>query len=223
LFLTFINFCSTKRNAKILVDKIPNFFIANALNLFPEAKIIHIMRDGREVCASAVKRGDWADSLVNIVVFWQESLRQYRMYYKKFNKNNFFDLKYENLVENPNESIREIFKFLELEIKSDDFFDKVNKLKPRSSFDKKKEKGIYFSKNFDKYFNEKEKRDVCSIIKRDLLNYDYINKDSDCIQQKKDFNLFINTAYERLKINLHFWFKKKGYYWIYSKFRKYFK
>ncbi len=79
IYEKFIESCSTKKEKNVYVDKIPTFFVGNAIKYLPNSRVIHIIRDGREVCASAKKRGDWAESIINIAVFWRESLRQYKI------------------------------------------------------------------------------------------------------------------------------------------------
>ena len=219
VYLKLAELCSTKPNSKWIVDKIPNFFIGKALNLFPDAKIIHIVRDGREYCASARKRGDWADSLINIAVFWLESLRQYKKFHKKYNGKNFLEIKYEKLVNDPDKTIMDLYNFLGLSV-DENLFSKLKTLNSTSSFKEWNKKGIYKSKNFDSFFDDKDQRIINTILKKELKSYKYLQPNE---KLKKLFNLKLglNIVYEKAKIQLYFFSKKKGIYWLYRKLRKF--
>ena len=219
IYFEAIKVCSTKKDKKIFVDKIGTFFIENIIKIFPETVFIHILRDGREFCASAAKRGDWADSLINIAEYWKESLAQYEYYKNKYdNGRNFYEVKYEDLVENAQTTIEKIFEFLNIELPLN-FFEKLNTLKASSSFKQNKDKtGIYLSRHFDKYFSQKEKNMINALLGEDLKNLGY-----QPLPGKINLISRLKAKIEKIKIKLHFWAKKKGVFWRYNKLRKLFR
>lgn len=104
----------TKENAQIFGDKAPNLqhYIPDLLMLFPEAKIIHIIRDGRAVARSMNRRAykdlslcaqTWVDGnilgLTNQKVLGAE---KYKLFF------------YENLLKNPEQTARDLCNFLEM-------------------------------------------------------------------------------------------------------------
>ena len=88
-------------------------YVPQLAEMFPEARIIHIHRDPRDVCAS--HREAWGRTILESAVRWrldfssdardQASLPSYRYY----------SLSYESLVNEPAESARAISSFLDLE------------------------------------------------------------------------------------------------------------
>lgn len=92
-------------------EKTPsNIFTASKfLKTFPDSKVIHIVRDPRDVIPSLVKRGHnnisaamtWLSSISSI-----QSLRNHR---------NFLEIKYEDLILHPEDTLRKVSLFLDIE------------------------------------------------------------------------------------------------------------
>ncbi len=91
--------------------------IKEILEIFPHAKIIHIVRDGRDVCLSyqdihkknQVKFGP--KSLIANAFFWVNGLR----HIEEFSENqNIYELKYEDLLVNPEGQLNKLCHFLEI-------------------------------------------------------------------------------------------------------------
>ena len=79
-------------------------------------------------------------------------------------KYNFYEVKYEDLANNPQAAIKKIFNFLKVELPLD-FLEKLNTLKASSSFKQNKYKtGIYLSRHFDEYFSQKEKNMINALL-----------------------------------------------------------
>lgn len=104
----------TKENAQIFGDKAPNLqhYIPDLLMLFPEAKIIHIIRDGRAVAHSMNRRAykdlklsaqSWVDG--NILALANQKILGTDQYKLVF---------YEHLLEKPAEVARELCDFLKI-------------------------------------------------------------------------------------------------------------
>ncbi len=99
----------------IWVDKTPSHgkhldFISR---LFPRCKIIHIIRDGRDVAAS--HKDKWGKKgFYSALYEWISYVRGIRKFRTKL-PGQYFEIKYENLVKNPEKTLKNLLDFLELE------------------------------------------------------------------------------------------------------------
>lgn len=122
-----------KNKIQLLGDKNPTYsiFVKELMEIFPEAKFIHIIRDYRD------------NVLSNIKVIKTESLPIashgwvcYNQEIEKIKKNNptiFLTLKYEDLVASPEENTKRICSFLALEFNQEMLgFNKIIKKKVES-------------------------------------------------------------------------------------------
>lgn len=80
--------------------------------LFPAARYVHIIRDGRDVWLS-LKRLQWATDVVAVARDWQHSLRQARRYAHRSLGNRYLEVRYEQLLERPETVLREVLEFLQ--------------------------------------------------------------------------------------------------------------
>ena len=106
----------SKSQANIFVEKI-NSMNLNRFNFinsyFPHSKIIHIVRDGRDCYCSARNHP---------YVFQGKNITRYAKYWKHCinnrvkikNDNNIFDIKYEDLTNNPEKILKEIMEIIGL-------------------------------------------------------------------------------------------------------------
>jgi len=117
----------------ILGDKTPGhiYYVDILLGWFPDAKVIHTFRDPRAIVASQWKRkvGERPITLKNLVInplfsiavvlyvtiTWLRAARLHYKYTKKFPANYYF-LKYEDLVLNPELCIQNICEFLGINV-----------------------------------------------------------------------------------------------------------
>lgn len=95
-------------------DKAPNLqhYLAETLLLFPDTKIIHIVRDGRATAYSHSRRAhknmllaaqEWVDG--NVIALVNQ---------KMVGKSQYMIVKYEDLLEDPEKLVRDICRFLDL-------------------------------------------------------------------------------------------------------------
>ncbi len=103
-----------EKQAQIWGDKSPNlqFYLSDIQLLFPDTKIIHIVRDGRATALSNSKRAyqnillaakDWVDG--NVVGFVNQKL---------IGTDRYLILKYEDLLSEPESTARRLCDFLEI-------------------------------------------------------------------------------------------------------------
>jgi hypothetical protein len=103
-----------KEKIILIVDKNPNysFFIEDLMEIFPDAKFIHAVRDYRDNVVSSRK----AFKIKDISRLAQRWKRQ-NMYIDRFKQNSpqlFFTLKYEKLAVTPEEYLSEICSFINI-------------------------------------------------------------------------------------------------------------
>lgn len=86
---------------------------------FPDARIVHIIRDGRDVALSLVKRGwsrplpwDRGKPLLAAGLYWEWIVRKGRQLGSMLQPN-YLEVRYEDLVEQPTEVLRTLAVFLE--------------------------------------------------------------------------------------------------------------
>lgn len=103
-------------------DKTPwnVFHLERILKVYPNAKFIHMLRDGRDSVASYVKSlgSERGISYEDAAYRWKDSINKIKKVEKK-HKRQFYELRYEELVSNPDNVMEEIINFLELEYKED--------------------------------------------------------------------------------------------------------
>ena len=215
-FSKLAEFTSSRKNPKILIEKTPEniFFLSEIFSFFPEAKVIHMVRDGREFCASAKKFG-FGKANINLVAWWIEAIRSYDKFLKKFpgKRKNFLEIKYEDLIERPREVLDKTFSFLRVKRFSEEKLKKILKDLPSfSSFFSEEKAGLYKSSHFIKHFTLREQKEIESLL------YFYLRRRYySVVFIKSSIFLRMRLLFEVIKLRLHLWFKKRGYFWIYTK------
>lgn len=110
-----------KPDATVLLDKEPTNTLHTALisEVFPEARFIHLLRDGRDVAASllAANRGwarDWApDNTADAARTWRHHVELARA--ARFTARCYLEVRYEDLLSCPVESLQALFRFVGLD------------------------------------------------------------------------------------------------------------
>ncbi len=93
------------------------FQIANLKNMFPDARFIHLIRDGRAVFNSFISanqragRKIWPEHPARAAKEWTKHLRATMPYRQD---ENYFEIHYENLIQAPEKTLRNICDFLQL-------------------------------------------------------------------------------------------------------------
>ncbi|MEV6494127.1 sulfotransferase [Actinoplanes sp. NPDC051633] len=94
-------------------DKTPLYALSIdfVTEVFPDAQIVHVIRDGRDVVVSHRKRfGYW--SAVKCVVKWPRYIRTARAFGAALPAGQYHELRYEEAVRDPDKSLRALFEFL---------------------------------------------------------------------------------------------------------------
>lgn len=117
---TVFNFLITalaeKKQKQLFCEKTPQHLLNldEILELYPNAKIIHIVRDGRDVVNSLLKMPWRPDGLLNNSRFWKFYIRLGKKYEKKLEKHKFKTIRFEDLLGNPEATIKGVCDFLEI-------------------------------------------------------------------------------------------------------------
>jgi len=105
------------QNKKRLLNKNPRNTVRIKFmkKIFPDSKIIHIFRDGREVVNSITR--NMQDSMIEeICDRWLNSIKEIKNQTKNIPPNDFYEIKYEDFCERPKEIIIEAYQKCELPI-----------------------------------------------------------------------------------------------------------
>lgn len=115
--------CSLKMNkeSKSRWGAKMNNRIAEYLDLWPHAKCIDIVRDGRDVAASQLKLGTFNKSIEQIATSWSKTHAKFSKFEEQY-PDNVKTLKYEDLVLDSEKILVDLCEFLELEYSEKMFY-----------------------------------------------------------------------------------------------------
>ncbi len=212
--IIYLNFQSafSKKNILALGDKNPAYskFPKLLLKIFPDAKFIHIIRDYRDHYLSVKKTG-LINALETVTIFlWKRSIIRMEKFAKKY-PNQFLNVRYEDFVSNPENNLKQICSFLDIEFSSE-----------LLNFHKSREKTLnqYKEKNIDKFHKkvytpidanntQKWKRELSD---REIIIADYIvGKTANEYGYEKKYNNFsfklkFGQTLRLMLIKLHFYY-----------------
>lgn len=104
-----------KRGARRWGDKSPNH--VHQLSLikedFPAAKLIHLVRDGRDVAEAWQRFPGGPTTALGIGRMWKRDVMAWRNYCDQTNSKDMLEVKYENLVTEPQQVLRRALDFLD--------------------------------------------------------------------------------------------------------------
>ena len=83
--------------------------------VFPTCRYVHLVRDGRDCVASAMKAGMFGGRPETAAYGWKDSVNECRRLGRRLGPDQYFELRYENLVTDPTETVRALCDFLTLE------------------------------------------------------------------------------------------------------------
>jgi hypothetical protein len=118
-----IYMCYAKKNKPSATrwgDKTPmNTFHLQSINkVFPEAKFIHIIRDGRDVVSSYLRAGIYTDTK-EACGRWLTSIRLAQKLGRRLGKKQYLEIHYEDLVKHPEDSSKTVCGFINLEYQAE--------------------------------------------------------------------------------------------------------
>lgn len=173
--------------------------------VFPNAKVIHIVRDGRDVFLSynsAHKMGQkfGPKNLLTCALYWVDALRRINVSPNDF----IIEIRYEDLILNTNNTMREICNFINVEYDNDcinKYIDSPKNLilisnEHKNTIHKKINDGI--SKN--NIFKYKSKIGIFEKAIFELLAGEYLHK----YNYGLDFPIFMNPIFKIFRSPLYF-------------------
>jgi hypothetical protein len=102
-----------------LVEKTPAhaFHILDILRVFPEARFIHLVRDGRDVAASIAHAGrtwnpGWPTEIGRAAAMWRRYNQAILAAWSAMRGETLFVMRYEDLLEEPARKLTELFTFV---------------------------------------------------------------------------------------------------------------
>jgi hypothetical protein len=108
-------------------DKTPGYArgIPFLSSLWPHVKFVHLIRDGRDVCLSALhwkrpgklllRSRTWAsDPVTTVAVWWDWHVRPARAAGRSLSPDRYYEIRYEDLVSQPDEELPRLCAFLEV-------------------------------------------------------------------------------------------------------------
>lgn len=87
-------------------------FVKEIKSVFPKAKFVHILRDGRDVAVSSRRVPVGPPSIYGIAKEWIRYVRAFEQLKSDLAPDEWLDVRYENLVQNTNSELARIFSFL---------------------------------------------------------------------------------------------------------------
>lgn len=123
--------------------------------LFPEAKFIHMIRDGRDVAISFARTPWWHDNPAENLERWQQEVNKIASdALQLLDKTHYLEIRYEDFVEDPESNVRRIIDFLGLVYESE-------MLVPENLIDytiyRKRDMSAHMSNAFNKWSAERDK------------------------------------------------------------------
>ena len=85
---------------------------------FPNAQFIHIIRDGRDVAASILKAA-WTKDVFHAAYYWVKQVQEGRKAGLSLGKERYCEVRYEQLVTHPEETLKDLCDWLHLEYVSE--------------------------------------------------------------------------------------------------------
>lgn len=95
-------------------DKRPAYalHVAEILRLFPDAQFIHLVRDGRDCVASLLGMPWWHRGFHEAVATWSQVMDTTRKYSRRLGSGSWHELRFEDLVADPEGQLRGVCGFL---------------------------------------------------------------------------------------------------------------
>ena len=88
-------------------------FIPDIKKLFPGAKFVHLLRDGRDVAIEIAEADFWPHSVWGGAQRWLHCIRAARVFGQELDSESFLEIKYESLCRDPEPVIRQLCDFIE--------------------------------------------------------------------------------------------------------------
>lgn len=121
---------------EFFVEKTPNhaLFIPEIMEMLPDSKIVHILRDARDTVASLLSESktkygrSWAPKSAGVAAnTWAESVKAVQAAGKEFGNSQLYEVKYENLRASPLQELSKLSEFLSFNWNEQSMIDAINR------------------------------------------------------------------------------------------------
>lgn len=109
---------AAQRGKRLYGDKTPGYVTHLRLlgGLFPEARFVHIIRDGRDVAMAYLDRDEWGPStMADAALYWKSRVGRGREAGRQLGPARYHEVRYEDMVDVPETVTRELCTFLGLD------------------------------------------------------------------------------------------------------------
>jgi hypothetical protein len=89
--------------------------LALVADVLPEARFIHIIRDGRDVALAATERGYGPPTISGVAFAWKRWVMAGRNAGHALGADRYIELRYEDLIDDPEHALRRLCEFVELD------------------------------------------------------------------------------------------------------------
>jgi hypothetical protein len=98
-------------------DKTPGFVmhIDRLARFLPEARFVHLIRDGRDVALSYLATDFGASTLGDAALYWDRFVRAGRASGERLGPRRYLEIRYEELVERPSDAISRLCGFIDID------------------------------------------------------------------------------------------------------------
>ena len=109
-----------KENCNLWIDHTPDNirYAMTLLHLFPEAKMIHIVRDGRAVAASIMPL-DWGPNTIIKAAYWWGERVAHGLAAEAFPEKKLIRIRYEDLVSAPEQTLKTLCAYLSIDYQAE--------------------------------------------------------------------------------------------------------
>mmetsp|Transcript_6452 Transcript_6452/g.15299 ORF Transcript_6452/g.15299 Transcript_6452/m.15299 type:complete len:732 (-) Transcript_6452:151-2346(-) len=117
-----------REGKRVVVNKTPNYGSVLHLlaKMYPEAKVLHCIRDGRDVACSRVERRAWGEgNLLDAVIFWKGQVVA-GLNWGHNNMQRYREVYYESLVADCHLELSQVLEFLEVQNLADQMLEKYS-------------------------------------------------------------------------------------------------
>ena len=102
-------------------DKTPGYVshLSSLAALFPEARFVHIVRDGRDVALSYLDVSFGPESVERAAIHWKRVVERGREAGRRLGPDRYVEVRYEDLLDDPHAAVSALCAFIELEFHPD--------------------------------------------------------------------------------------------------------
>lgn len=95
-------------------DKRPNYiqFVDRVMALFPDAQLVHIIRDGRDSAASLLTMPWWDHGYMAAVAKWKDAIIAGNQARADYGSDSYYEFRYEDLTADPETALRGLCEYL---------------------------------------------------------------------------------------------------------------